>query len=28
MIWGGVLSTALTLVVVPLVYYMAEKKSN
>ncbi len=28
LIWGGVLSTILTLVVVPLVYYMAEKKSN
>lgn len=27
MIWGGVLSTVLTLVVVPLVYYMAEKKN-
>jgi multidrug efflux pump subunit AcrB len=27
MIWGGVLSTILTLVVVPLVYYMAEKKN-
>ncbi|NTW10909.1 MAG: efflux RND transporter permease subunit, partial [Chlorobiaceae bacterium] len=27
MIWGGVLSTVLTLVVVPLVYYIAEKKS-
>ena len=28
LIWGGVLSTILTLVVVPLVYYMAEKKSK
>jgi multidrug efflux pump subunit AcrB len=28
LIWGGVLSTILTLVVVPLVYYMAEKKSH
>jgi len=28
MIWGGVLSTVLTLVVVPLVYYIAEKKSE
>jgi len=28
LIWGGVLSTILTLVVVPLVYYMAEKKST
>ncbi|NTW82008.1 MAG: efflux RND transporter permease subunit [Chlorobiaceae bacterium] len=28
MIWGGVLSTVLTLVVVPLVYYIAEKKST
>ncbi len=28
LIWGGVLSTILTLVVVPLVYYMAEKKSR
>jgi multidrug efflux pump subunit AcrB len=27
MIWGGVLSTVLTLVVVPIVYYIAEKKS-
>ncbi|MEI6847141.1 MAG: efflux RND transporter permease subunit [Chlorobiaceae bacterium] len=27
LIWGSVLSTILTLVVVPLVYYMAEKKS-
>jgi multidrug efflux pump subunit AcrB len=28
LIWGGVLSTILTLVVVPIVYYMAEKKSK
>ena len=28
LIWGGVLSTILTLVVVPLVYYMVEKKSK
>ena len=28
LIWGGVLSTILTLVVVPLVYYMAEKNSK
>ncbi|TLU81555.1 MAG: efflux RND transporter permease subunit [Chlorobium sp.] len=28
LIWGGVLSTMLTLVVVPLVYYIAEKKSS
>ncbi len=28
LIWGGVLSTILTLVVVPLVYYMAERKSD
>ncbi|NTU97671.1 MAG: efflux RND transporter permease subunit, partial [Chlorobiaceae bacterium] len=28
MIWGGVLSTVLTLVVVPLVYYIAEKKTT
>uniref|UniRef100_Q3AUC4 AcrB/AcrD/AcrF family protein n=1 Tax=Chlorobium chlorochromatii (strain CaD3) TaxID=340177 RepID=Q3AUC4_CHLCH len=28
LIWGGVLSTVLTLVVVPLVYYIAEKKSE
>ena len=28
LIWGGVLSTILTLVVVPIVYYMAEKKSD
>ena len=28
LIWGGVLSTILTLVVVPLVYYMAERKSE
>ena len=27
LIWGGVLSTILTLVVVPIVYYMVEKKS-
>jgi multidrug efflux pump subunit AcrB len=28
LIWGGVLSTILTLVVVPIVYYIAEKKSE
>ena len=28
LIWGGILSTILTLVVVPIVYYMAEKKSD
>ena len=28
LIWGGILSTILTLVVVPLVYYVAEKKSK
>ncbi len=28
LIWGGVLSTILTLVVVPLVYYIVEKGSN
>ncbi|MGB0131589.1 efflux RND transporter permease subunit [Chlorobium sp.] len=28
MIWGGILSTVLTLVVVPLVYYITEKKSE
>ncbi len=28
LIWGGVLSTVLTLVVVPLVYYLTEKKSE
>ncbi|ACF12314.1 acriflavin resistance protein [Chlorobaculum parvum NCIB 8327] len=28
MIWGGVLSTVLTLVVVPLVYYMIEKRNK
>ncbi len=28
LIWGGVLSTILTLVVVPLVYYIVEKKSK
>ena len=28
LIWGGVLSTILTLVVVPIVYYMVEKKST
>ena len=28
LIWGGILSTILTLVVVPLVYYIAEKKSK
>ncbi|TLU56430.1 MAG: efflux RND transporter permease subunit [Chlorobium sp.] len=28
LIWGGVLSTILTLVVVPLVYYIAERGSN
>ena len=27
LIWGGVLSTILTLVVVPIVYYIVEKKS-
>ncbi len=27
MIWGGVLSTVLTLVVVPIVYYIAERKN-
>jgi multidrug efflux pump subunit AcrB len=28
LIWGGVLSTILTLVVVPLVYYLSEKKGE
>lgn len=28
LIWGGVLSTVLTLVVVPLVYYLSEKKGE
>ncbi|NTU52162.1 MAG: efflux RND transporter permease subunit [Chlorobiaceae bacterium] len=28
LIWGGVLSTILTLVVVPLVYYLSERKSE
>jgi multidrug efflux pump subunit AcrB len=27
LIWGGILSTILTLVVVPIVYYIVEKKS-